>query len=76
MRYFNVSTEIFRQGLTPSELMVYCALASIQNRLSYAVSSVRAISHRTGLSQRTVSRALEGLLSKGLLSLRKRYALG
>ena len=73
MRYFNVSTEIFRQGLTPSELMVYCALASIRNRLSYAVSSVRAISNRTGLSQRTVSRALEGLLSKGLLSLRKRY---
>ncbi|MEM1485591.1 helix-turn-helix domain-containing protein [Oscillospiraceae bacterium PP1C4] len=73
MNYFNVSSSIFEYELTPSELMTYCALSSIKNCLNYSVSCAQALSDRTGLSSRTVYRAIENLQDKGLITKRNRY---
>lgn len=67
MNYFSVGSRIFSKALTPSETMVYCALSSIRNPLWFAVCSIASISRRTGLSERTVIRALEGLQGKQLV---------
>ncbi len=73
MNYFNICSRIFEYGLSPSELTVYCAVSSVRNCLNHAVCSVRSLANRTGLSQRTVCRALDGLQLKKLLSMHKRY---
>ncbi len=73
MNYFSMGNKLFSFGLSPAEAMVFCAVSSIRNPLSFAVSCADAISDRTGLSTRTVYRALEGLQNKGLLVKKKRY---
>lgn len=75
MDYFSISSGIFSLGLSPSELMTFCAVSSIKNQLSFAVCSAKALSARTGMSVRTIRRALDGLQARGLLrrSDRRRY---
>lgn len=73
MNYFSINSGIFGYRLRPSELMVFCAVSSIKNALSFSVCKAESISRRTGLSARTVYRALDGLQAAGLLTKRTRY---
>ncbi|WP_101908732.1 helix-turn-helix domain-containing protein [Marasmitruncus massiliensis] len=73
MNYFCIGNKLFGFGLSPAEAMVFCAVSSIRNPLFFAVSCADAISNRTGLSPRTVYRALEGLQDKELLIKKERY---
>ncbi|WP_101909028.1 hypothetical protein [Marasmitruncus massiliensis] len=73
MNYFSMGNKLFGFGLSPAEAMVFCAVSGIRNPLSFAVSCANAISNRTGLSPRTVYRALEGLQDKELLIKKERY---
>ena len=73
MGYLSISCGVFELGLSPAELMVYCAVSCAKNQLSYAICSTAAISRKTGLSTRTIHRAIDGLKAAGILSVRRRY---
>ena len=75
MNYFKIGNKLFDLKLSPAEAMTFCAVSSIQNSLAFAVCSAASISRRTGLSVRTVYRALEGIQSKGLVRKKKKTAM-
>lgn len=72
MNYFKIGNMFFSLKLSPAEAMTFCAVSSIQNSLAFAVCSAASISRRTGLSVRTVYRALEGIQNKGLVRKKKK----
>lgn len=73
MNYFSMGNQFFNLKLLPAEAMVFCAVSSIRNPFSYAICSADSVSKRTGLSIRTVYRALENLKDRRLLCQKKRY---
>gem|GEM_PF-4068171 len=72
MNYFSMGNKLFGFGLSPAEALVFCAVRSFRNPLFFAVCNAERISSKTGLSIRTVYRALESLQNKGLLGKVKR----
>ncbi|MBE6906096.1 MAG: helix-turn-helix domain-containing protein, partial [Ruminococcaceae bacterium] len=76
MNYFSIGNKLFGFGLSPAEALVFCAVRSFRNPLFFAVCNAERISGKTGLSIRTVYRALEGLQNKGLLGKVKRHRDG
>ncbi|WP_101909075.1 helix-turn-helix domain-containing protein [Marasmitruncus massiliensis] len=73
MNYFSIGNKLFSFGLSPAEAIVFCAVRSFRNPLSFAVCCANTISNKTGLSVRTIYRALEDLQNKDLLCKAKRY---
>ncbi|MBE6905163.1 MAG: helix-turn-helix domain-containing protein [Ruminococcaceae bacterium] len=71
MNYFSIGNKLFSFGLSPAEALVFCAVRSFHNPLSFAVCCVDKICDKTGLSPRTVYRALGGLQNKELLIKKK-----
>ena len=64
-----IYNEVFDRGLTPSEAKIYVYLIVCANRLNNAVVKIDTIRAACSISSRsTVSTAIQGLCSKGLIN--------
>lgn len=72
--YFSLPNEIFRDGLTPYEFVVYAFLISARDpRKDLSYWSVKNIAKNCGMCKNTCRKVLHSLESKGYVDISSRY---
>ena len=72
--YFSLPNEIFREGLTPYEFVVYAFLVSARDpRNDLSFWSVGRIAENCGMCKNTCRKVLHSLESKGYVDISTRY---
>lgn len=71
--YFTLPNQIFDQGLTASEFVVYSYLARCSDKSHRCFPSRRTIARQCNISVSTVDKALNGLIDKGLIDKTSRF---
>ena len=69
MGFFMVKNEVFELGLSPIEFCVLCYLNRCENSVSKKCNPSRSnIAKSCCISIRTVDKAIDGLMKKGIIS--------
>lgn len=72
--YFKVNSNILTFGLSPMEITVYCAIASmVNNKTKSIIAKYSAIANRANVSAQSVCRAVNVLCEKNLLIITRRH---
>lgn len=71
--YFTLPNQIFDEGLTASEFVVYCYLVKCSDKSHRCFPSRRTIARQCNISVSTVDKALNGLIDKGLIEKTSRF---
>lgn len=72
--YFYLPNEIFREGLTPYEFVVYAFLISARDpRKDLSYWSIKNIAENCGMCKNTCRKVLHSLESKGYVDISSRY---
>ena len=71
--YFRLPNQIFDEGLTVNEFVVYGYLVKCSDKSHKCFSSRRTIARRCNISVTTVDKALSGLIDKGLIDKTSRF---
>lgn len=67
MRFIKLPRMIFQFDLTPTQLLVYCGILSLQSRKNYTVSRAETIAKRCHVSTSTVYTSVHALEDIGLI---------
>ena len=65
--FFQMSNDIFRYGLTPNELTVYCYLVSCAGQKDKCWPSVKTISKNCNITENTVRKCISVLVERGFI---------
>ncbi len=71
--YFTLPNQIFDEGLTASEFVVYSYLVKCSDKSHRCFPSRRTIARQCNISVSTVDKALNGLIDKGLIDKTSRF---
>lgn len=71
--YFTLPNQIFDEGLTASEFVVYSYLVRCSDKCHRCFPSRRTIVKQCNISVSTVDKALNGLIDKGLIDKTSRF---
>lgn len=71
--YFTLPNQIFDEGLTACEFVVYSYLVKCSDKSHRCFPSRRTIGRQCNISVSTVDKALNGLIDKGLIDKTSRF---
>lgn len=72
-QYFLLPNNIFDEGLTPNEFIVYSFLTKSKNKSGQSYWSVPRMAHYCGMCENSCRKAIKSLAEKGYVNVLERY---
>ena len=72
-QYFLLPNNIFDEGLTPNEFIVYSFLTKSKNKSGQSFWSVSRMAHYCGMCENSCRKAIKSLTEKGYVNVLERY---
>lgn len=72
-QYFLLPNNIFDEGLTPNEFIVYSFLIKSKNKSGHSYWSVPKMAHYCGMCENSCRKAIKSLTEKGYVNVLERY---